>query len=504
MTSSSYYKADSAKDIQEIIESEANITPIKGRPDCHTLIQLLNQLCKGAREVSCDYSAYGLMWLCLPQPIYYALTRENVVAPMQPPQTPPYNPEGTATENALITIQWQKNKELWDQMQNANKALINAAKGALNEESRDALTNLFVGTAYRNFFLFFDGLYTKWGKATPVDIKKNNDNMYKPWDPAVQDISALLRQIRTAYLLSAFVNHEKSEKDMVTAGENLILETHQFTREYAEWRKIPEADRTWRKFEEFWTDAFSLWLETSRTAASMGFGGNVEEVADEEKAFLDSINQFSAANVHNSQTFEALSQANAQMANNMAAQIQQLSKQMESLAMAVNQQPPAQQSYVPQAPPPPPQYYAPPPPPAMPSNNYGQYQQQAPYQQQGQYQYQGYGGRGGRGGRGRGRGYSRGRGGRGAGQSQYYQQGGYQGQQGNTHQAPASGGFYDGQNRAPNPVKYHKNWWYCWSHGYDVDHDSAHCPNPRAGHVSYATRDNPCNGCMKAKHKTQM
>eukprot|EP00956_Cyclotella_meneghiniana_P037305 scaffold136706_cov36-Cyclotella_meneghiniana.AAC.1 len=68
-------------------------------------------------------------------------------------------------------------------MQNANKALINAAKGALNEESRDALTNLFVGTADRNFFVFFDGLYTKWGKATPVDIKKNNDNMYKPWDP---------------------------------------------------------------------------------------------------------------------------------------------------------------------------------------------------------------------------------------------------------------------------------------------------------------------------------
>ena len=85
---------------------------------------------------------------------------------------------------------------------------------------------------------------------------------------------------------------------MVTAGENLILETHQFSREYAEWRKIPEG-------KEFWTDAFNLWLETSRTASSMGFGGNVEEIADEEKAFIDSITQFSAANVHNSQTFEA-------------------------------------------------------------------------------------------------------------------------------------------------------------------------------------------------------
>ena len=105
MTSSSYYKADIAKDIQEIIVTEANITPIKGRRDCHTLIQLLNQLCKGAKEVICNYSVYGLMWLVLPQAIYYALTRENVVTPMQPPQTPPYDPNRTATENALITIQ---------------------------------------------------------------------------------------------------------------------------------------------------------------------------------------------------------------------------------------------------------------------------------------------------------------------------------------------------------------------------------------------------------------
>eukprot|EP00956_Cyclotella_meneghiniana_P018820 scaffold31709_cov41-Cyclotella_meneghiniana.AAC.10 len=365
---------------------------------------------------------------------------------MQPPQTPPYDPEGSATENALITIQWQKNKELWDQMQNANKALINSAKGALNEESRDALTNLFVGTADRNFFLFFDEFYTKWGKATPVDIKRNNKNMYKSWDPTVQDISALLRRIRTAYLLSAFINHEKSEKDMVTAGENLLLETHQFSREYTEWRKIAEAKRTWRKFEEFWTDAFNLWLETSRTASSMGFGGNMEEIAEEEKALIDSINQFSAANVHNSQTFEALSQANAQMANNMASQIQQLTKQMESLAMAqcpaittasisnklctsskasINTKVTADEE-----------------------DAVEDAVEDTPAIKEAEE----------------------------LDKVSTISKEDIKGNKKILHQAPANGGFYDGQNPAPNPVKYHKTWWYCWSHGYDVDHDSAHCP----------------------------
>jgi hypothetical protein len=36
------------------------------------------------------------------------------------------------------------------------------------------------------------------------------------------------------------------------------------------------------------------------------------------------------------------------------------------------------------------------------------------------------------------------------------------------------------------------------------DHDSQRCPDPKPGHVYYATRANPCNGCMKAKHKTQL
>eukprot|EP00804_Cyclotella_cryptica_P001975 CCRYP_007400-RA/>CCRYP_007400-RA protein AED:0.40 eAED:0.27 QI:0/0/0/1/0.33/0/4/0/700 len=57
-----------------------------------------------------------------------------------------------------------------------------------------------------------------------------------------------------------------------------------------------------------------------------------------------------------------------------------------------------------------------------------------------------------------------------------------------------------------NPVKYHKNWNYCWSCGFDFSDDdmSGTCPYPKPGHVYHATQDNPCNGCQKGKHKTQM
>eukprot|EP00956_Cyclotella_meneghiniana_P033053 scaffold92901_cov61-Cyclotella_meneghiniana.AAC.1 len=55
------------------------------------------------------------------------------------------------------------------------------------------------------------------------------------------------------------------------------MQTGLFNEQYKMWRRKPDNDREWIHFDAFWTEEYDLWLETSRTAASMGFGGNVEE-----------------------------------------------------------------------------------------------------------------------------------------------------------------------------------------------------------------------------------
>ena len=87
---SSVYKAPDVKTIQEIIEQDG-IDAIHGRPNCHTLISLLNQLCAGARQVECEYSNYGMMWVVLPQAIYQQLTNKNITSPGEPATVPPFN-----------------------------------------------------------------------------------------------------------------------------------------------------------------------------------------------------------------------------------------------------------------------------------------------------------------------------------------------------------------------------------------------------------------------------
>ena len=251
------YKAEGVKALQEIIESQP-IDRIQGRPDCHTLINLLNQLCAGARQLDCEYSNYGYMWLVLPQNIYFALTAENVVSPIQPPQVPPYNHLGTTTENTLISIQWQKNMELWTTVKNVNAALIAAARSALDQKTQAALTNLFLGTPDRVFLDFYNKLYNKWGKSKPQDVKANDDKMNTPWDPNVNDMSELLNQIRTAFMFAGYIGHPKSDKELVTTGERLIMQTGLFNEQYKMWRRKPDNEREWTHFDAFWTDEYDL------------------------------------------------------------------------------------------------------------------------------------------------------------------------------------------------------------------------------------------------------
>lgn len=71
-------------------------------------------------------------------------------------------------------------------------------------------------------------------------------------------------------------------------------------------------------------------------------------------------------------------------------------------------------------------------------------------------------------------------------------------------QNPNNNNISNNRDRAPNPVKRHENWFYCWTHGCDVSHESSSCPKPGAGHMWNATRGNRMGGTDKGGHKTML
>jgi hypothetical protein len=141
---------------------------------------------------------------------------------------PPYNPNGTQTENNIIHIHWQKNKELKDQMDNCNKALIALTKNKFESKYRLQLQSLFTGIPDCTFIAFYNRIFDKWGRVNTFDIDANTERMRKTWDPTTDNMTDLLQQIREGSIFAYYIKFPKQDDKLVQIGERLILETGLF------------------------------------------------------------------------------------------------------------------------------------------------------------------------------------------------------------------------------------------------------------------------------------
>ena len=121
---------------------------------------------------------------------------------------------------------------------------------------------------------------------------------------------------------------------MINSGEVTILCTGLFPHEYKEWRKIHDHERTWEKFQDFWSQAWDTKNMHNVTAAQVGYGNNigVDTVPDHDATiYQDAMNNFAHAHAANSEAFQTLSSTNASLNTNLASGIQALQAQMNAL-----------------------------------------------------------------------------------------------------------------------------------------------------------------------------
>ena len=504
------------------------IPPIPGRPNLFELLRLLKHVCRNSQTTKSCLGPLGYLFVALPQMHYARFTAVPLVIPAPTPNLPNFIDGMNSGQREQVRLNWTAHKAENNNIANMNEALTSVFLEAIGDTYKKHLDNDLVGRVTSNFWQIFTTFLNKYGKIKPMDLENNLIRMKKDWDPS-SPIEDLFAQINDANEYSIFAQHPYGVRDLVQAGEVVILRTNMFASEYKDWRTVDMADRTWNNFQDWWQEAYDLKEETETTAASMGYGNSAQQAAEQERHANDeatyeaSVHNFGTAFAANSKAFANLSEANQEMGTNMAANVQNIQAQINDLTNLMHSMnaagatrpqqpyqyqqfaPPPQQQYVPQQ-----RYTTNPPPPAQYNSQFqapapfqqNQQPPQTPYANNNSYRGRGRRNRGGRnGGSGRdnayfGQGYTQGRG----AFVPHQQQPPPHQQQNNRWQQPMQNMPFS------NTTKRYANYNYCWSHGHDIKepHHSGNCPNPTLGHVWTATKQNPAGGSNKNAHKTSL
>ena len=424
-----------------------------------------------------------------------------------------------ADERQASVHTWEPKRECYDTEQNVHRAIYAALRKAVPV---DYHSNPTTGAA-------------EWSiNMTPLELFASLDPYCKPTSMMVanneariagaynhtEPIAKLFRRFEECRDIALASNTPFSQAQLLSKFILLMEKTGIYNDQVEEWEGKPTPEKTWANLKVYWLRQYLL--KRNRPSSTMGqtFQGNPYanladgELTDDDATIADDI---ATINTHFS-AFMARESESRQAITALQAEVQSLRNGTNNpppptiyapppqfYTPPVYQQPPAPPTYQQPPPPPPAQHYMPaPPPPYNPAPH-------AAYNTQGQSG----GGRGG--GRGRGRGSGRGRGNHGGGYGQQQQQQYYTPQQ-STQGAPAWGNQYHapsaqggaGQQRAAysNTKKHFDNDLFCWSCGYDVNHDGTSCPKQRWGnHQPLATRHNlrsflACGKwCLKNRHK---
>ena len=359
----------------------------------------------------------------------------------------------------------------------------------------------------------------EWAKPTPREIEDNESKLTQPFDQH-RPIMELIRRLQQAKLFANWWGGNKITDSRLTTSMLARLEACPVYTEYTKrWNRRGDEHKTWKQCQRFFMEAYREIRNTVNNTVTSGtynYGTAFNAIQDDDDRSVTSqatVSELTRQIGQSVNMYHELSQ-NLQERDMEIERLRRENEQLHHMAnLSVNRQNvhpiPSWQPY-----PPPPLAMAPPPfahgqqPP--PPASYNQPPPASPYKQRGtknnpqqRSNTRGYGGYGGNTG-----GQYKNAGGTGGyvpPQVGYHQHVGGQTQTGRGY----------GMKREPHPRKFYPNMLYCYSCGFDVDHDGTGCPphKQKEHHLHHATmtreqarqwmKDDRFKGSHKGSHKTQ-
>ena len=454
------------------------IQKVSGRPNFSSLWLLAEAISDALRKLNHpDHPTDG--WSgCMLTPEEFAL---RSILPWTPPEAMGryfVMPTAAITsgDQEQAKGEYKYKRDLLDTFETINMALKTMFERVIDKAYHTTGNTGIMGNGFGQLtpFEILQRLRTSYGQATIEEVEAKLNLLQNPMDRnlPIEVMIKDLEDVQRFLLANPEEKMELTEVQLITRALIKLSKTGGlYSRATERWKAKELAERqVWMNFKTHYIGEYEKMLAAGggTTMAQEGYSGAYNVVEDDASSLAESIVQY------------------AERATTAESKVSDLESRLAALEMGPPPAPPQTAYHMPhhmayygQGPPPPPSAIHMPPPhwqSGQEQNNGGK-RNNTDYQRGGQRRrtnnYQG----------GRGRGYGGGRG------------------QGSNRNANNE------QRKYSNTAKQHLNLLYCYSCGYDVDHDGYNCPpsSQKLHHLPHVKRDDAHlyrDACMKAQHKT--
>ena len=316
---------------------QPTVPKIEGEPSYETIQSVHDILKSNAASVQTTLGGgtHGHLGLVILPALYLVVTGHDFVAPANPGSTPTIPNGATNAQIGVITRQFNAEYKEYQECTRTDQALKQLLLGAVDDIYVSSLRNQYTGYTTLSTMNILTHLYDAYGQITDLDLDNNEKRMKTPYDPNLP-IDNLFHQIEAAEEFAITGNSPFTARQIVNTAFLLIFASNAYNDECKEWKRRPQAQKTWANFKTTFMQAYisrrDLQKLQSQASASNLFGANViksNTSVSETTAASTLTDVFSDT----STTIEAIANATIESSNQVAL----LAQDNESLRAHVGQ-----------------------------------------------------------------------------------------------------------------------------------------------------------------------
>ena len=317
--SSSQFKLLTKSEILEAFPAPEQ--PITGEMNLRELIRIIVHMMKCAQAVQYEGQPLAFLYLACPENIWPNYSQDPYPqTPGHPGNFPQFAQNATAAEIANQRALWEWQNKQHRDPDTMNQALVHRFLSLLPLVDKMEYEERRLSHPNEPYLDCVGWFVAKYGDTTEPEREDNRQRMRATWQLA-DGFNKLQKQIEEGMLYALVTNAPIPQADVIDIAITVMMQTGLFEPAYEQWHARPAGTKTWQDFKTFWAEKVRLKKLTSQPAGGWGFGMNATEqqqqgmynTQEDDRAFAESVNDFSRAHDNTQATIANLAYTNQQM-----------------------------------------------------------------------------------------------------------------------------------------------------------------------------------------------